>query len=179
MNPIEIAKSNSESAHQKAFFCWLNMAAEHGIVIADDMRAYNDKLYRDNMIGFLGPNYSPYTELSMAFAVPNGGVRGGKFGAAAAGAKFKAEGVKAGVPDVFVPIPIVTEEDGIKGGLWLELKEPGGGILSDEQGNYLRYLQKANFCCVVVDEWFDCARAVKDYLWFGEPRSSAKWVGKF
>lgn len=46
------------------------------------------------------------------FAIPNGGVR-----SAAAGARMKAEGVKAGVPDLLLAVP-----RGTRHGLWVEMK---------------------------------------------------------
>lgn len=55
-------------------------------------------------------------ELSLMFAVPNGGDRH-----PAVAAKLKAEGVKAGVPDIFLPVP----RNGYHG-LFIELKELKG-----------------------------------------------------
>jgi hypothetical protein len=54
----------------------------------------------------------------MLFAIPNGGHRH-----PAVAAKLKAEGVRAGVSDYFLAVPL-----GLKHGLFLELKAGGPGI---------------------------------------------------
>jgi hypothetical protein len=55
---------------------------------------------------------SKYPDLLKMFAIPNGGARH-----IAVASKLKAEGVKAGVPDVFLPIA-----RGGFHGLWIEFK---------------------------------------------------------
>lgn len=171
MNPEQIATSNSESAHQKAFFCWLNMAARYGFTIADNMFAYDNpehlkdpaKLFELNY----GVPYRPIVELEYAFAVPNGGQRTGKFGAAATGAKFKAEGVKPGVPDVCVPISLWSKNrSGFACcGLWIEFKKPGEiKDVKPDQKKYHDFLTYQGYVCIVVDNWRKGADAVKNYL---------------
>lgn len=53
-----------------------------------------------------------YPELTMLFHIPNGGKR-----SKAEAARFKAAGVKSGVPDLFLPIP-----RGKYHGLFIEMK---------------------------------------------------------
>jgi hypothetical protein len=60
------------------------------------------------------------------FAIPNGGGR-----SMAQGASLKAEGVTAGVPDLFVPA----------WGLWVEMKRETGGTVSPVQRDWIAYLQ--------------------------------------
>lgn len=57
---------------------------------------------------------SAVPELALLYAVPNGGIR-----RAGMAGKLKAEGVKAGVPDLCLPVP-----RGPYHGLYLELKPP-------------------------------------------------------
>jgi hypothetical protein len=57
-----------------------------------------------------------YPELALLFAVPNGGRRD-----KVTGARLKAEGVKAGVPDVWLPVARCGHH-----GLVIELKAEGG-----------------------------------------------------
>ena len=59
------------------------------------------------------------------FAIPNGGYRG-KIEAM----KFKAEGVSAGVPDLYVP----------EWKLWIEMKRQKGGHVSAVQKDWHNYL---------------------------------------
>ena len=62
-------------------------------------------------------------ELRLLFHIPNGGYRN-----KVTAARMKAEGVKAGVPDLFLPVA----RDG-KHGLFIELKKRKGGKVRDEQ----------------------------------------------
>lgn len=99
--------------------------------------------------------------LKFAFAVPNGGERN-----KATASRLKAEGVKAGVPDVFVPIP---SNCGKYHGLWLEFKRPGTdekkeGTLSDKQEKYRDYLVSQNYLHFVVYGWLTAVSAVLRYL---------------
>jgi len=65
-----------------------------------------------------------------AFAIPNGGKR--SIGVAV---KMKAEGVRAGVPDMFLPIPV-----GSFCGMFIELKKRQGGQISSAQRAFLANL---------------------------------------
>ena len=68
------------------------------------------------------------------FAIPNGGYR-----SMTAAAKFKAEGVSAGIPDLFVPA----------WRLWIEMKRQKGGRVSPEQADWIAYLEGVGFTCFV------------------------------
>ena len=73
-------------------------------------------------------------------AIPNGGWRDIK-----TAARLKAEGVVKGVPDLFVP----------EWGLWIEMKRQKGGTLSDDQKDWIDYLQSRGYkavCCKGADE---------------------------
>lgn len=81
-----------------------------------------------------------WPELSLIHAIPNGGAR-----SKAAAGKLKAEGVKPGVPDLFLPVP-----RGEWAGLYLELKRQRGGRLSTEQVWWAEELRRQGFrveCC--------------------------------
>jgi hypothetical protein len=68
------------------------------------------------------------------FAIPNAGS-----GSQARGARLKAEGVSAGVPDLFVPA----------WGLWIEMKRQKGGRVSPEQADWIAYLESVGHTCLV------------------------------
>ena len=88
------------------------------------------------------------------FAIPNGGDRH-----PAVAAKLKAEGVKAGVPDLFLPIP-----RGAHHGLFVEMKRQRGGKLSDDQKDWIIKLQAQGYE-VKVCAGFEAAKAaIEEYL---------------
>jgi hypothetical protein len=76
------------------------------------------------------------------FAIPNGDGR-----SKSAGARLKAEGVSSGVPDLYVPA----------WNLWIEMKRQKGGRLSDNQKNWIAYLEGVGHT-VIVGYGFDDAR---------------------
>lgn len=89
-----------------------------------------------------------HPELAHIFAVPNGGKRG-----KAQAGKLKAEGVKAGMLDLILPVAV-----GGKHGLFLEMKA-AGGRLTHEQKGWIDYLRGAGYAAAVA-HGFDAARAV-------------------
>lgn len=119
MNPWDIAKGKSESAQQRALFAWANMARLHGIRAANDPRSYGDITYVRTTYG----DHAAHPALEDMHATPNGGKRD-----AITGANLKAEGVKAGVPDIQFPVAY-----GAYLGLFIEMKRAKGGRFSPEQ----------------------------------------------
>jgi hypothetical protein len=79
------------------------------------------------------------------FAIPNGGNRN-----VVTATMLKAEGVRKGVPDIFIP----------EWRLWLEFKRVKGGKVSLEQQDWIDYLNGCGYTAVVVNG-FDVA---KDYV---------------
>jgi hypothetical protein len=75
-------------------------------------------------------------------AIPNGGGR-----SRSQGAKLKAEGVSAGVPDLFIP----------HGEIWVEMKRAKGGSVSAVQRDWHRYLESIDHT-VIVGYGFEDAR---------------------
>lgn len=78
-------------------------------------------------------------ELGLLFAVPNGGRRD-----KVTGARLKAEGVKAGVPDVWLPVA----RQGYHG-LVIEMKADEKGRPSKEQERWIRDLTEQGYLAVV------------------------------
>lgn len=72
-----------------------------------------------------------FPELKLMFAIPNGGKRH-----IAVAAKLKAEGVKSGVPDIFLPAARCDCY-----GLFIEMKRRGGGTTSDNQDGWIDALR--------------------------------------
>lgn len=86
-------------------------------------------------------------ELRLAFAVPNGGLR--HFAVAR---KLKDEGVKAGVPDILIPVARHKYH-----GLFIEMKQPKGHIERHQQTwlNELTIQGYFAYCCHSSNEAID------------------------
>ena len=97
----------------------------------------------------------------LLMAIPNGGRRD-----AVTGARLKAEGVRAGVPDLFLAVP--TEH---AHGLWIEMKRQKGGEVRSSQKAVMAALDDQGFSCTVCKGWQEARRAISDYL--GEPHDEA------
>jgi hypothetical protein len=112
--PDEYAASGTEHGNQVALFMWANMAGRFGLRAAEDPKCYvrtkDGTPYAKAVYG----TAEAIPELLDMFAIPNGGLRDPR-----TAASLKAEGVKSGVPDVFLPIP----RHGLAG-LFIELKRP-------------------------------------------------------
>lgn len=93
-----------------------------------------------------------YPELARLFHVPNGGRH------LLEAVKLKRQGVRAGVPDLFLPAPRFG-----RNGLWIEMKT-ANGKLSAPQKDWGEFLRAAGYR-VEVCRSFDQAREVLlDYL---------------
>ena len=81
------------------------------------------------------------------FAIPNGGGR-----SASQGASLKAEGVQAGIPDLFVP----------EWSLWVEMKRKTGGVVSPIQRDWIEYLEGIGHRVIVGRGFEDARRQILD-----------------
>ena len=96
-----------------------------------------------------------YPELALLFHIPNGGSRRD----AREGAHFKKLGVKAGVPDLFLPVA----RNGYHG-LFIEMKRTKGGRTSEEQREWIAELNKAGYSAVVCKGWQEAKEEILKYL---------------
>ncbi len=80
-----------------------------------------------------------YPELELMYHIPNGGGR-----SKAEAGRFKAMGVKAGVPDIFLPCA-----RGGYNGMYIELKRVRGGRVEPAQKEWLKLLAEQGYYCVV------------------------------
>jgi hypothetical protein len=90
-------------------------------------------------------------------AIPNQG-RGGGWRQARRGAYMKQEGLRAGVPDLFLAIPAQGYH-----GLFIELKSEKGR-LSDAQDEMIRILMAHGYVCRVARGWTEAQEAIIGYL---------------
>lgn len=99
--------------------------------------------------------------LRLLFAVPNGRGRS-KMEAG----KLKAEGVKRGVPDVWLPVPSQGYH-----GLVIEMKAPGElARCRDDQQQWLDQLQAQGYRTLLSDNWREAWNIIVGYLGRSELR---------
>ena len=94
-----------------------------------------------------------YPELELLFHIPNGGKRN-----KAEAARMKAGGVRAGVPDLCLPVA-----RGGFHGLYIELKA-GKGTASQKQKEWIGKLTAQGYRALVLTGWEAASRAIEDYL---------------
>lgn len=103
---------------------------------------------------FMWARIQKYPELRLLYHIPNGGSRH-KLEAV----KLRAEGVKAGVPDLCLPVA-----RGNYHGLYIELKRLKGGRASEYQKQWLKDLNEQGYMAVICCGWEDAAQTIKNYL---------------
>ena len=89
-----------------------------------------------------------YPELRLLHHIPNGGSRN-----AAEAANLRRQGVKPGVPDIFLPVA-----RGNYHGLYIELKRRQGGRVSAAQKEFLTAVKRQGYysiCCRGADQAYN------------------------
>lgn len=125
-------RNDLESQHQRALVEWAGLTA-----------------LPSHLIG-----YEPGDKVGhFLFAIPNGGAR-----SKATAGKLKAEGVKAGVWDLMLAIPV-----GRHHGLWIEMKA-GKNTLTDEQKTWRQRMVRMRYHCVPCWSWEEAQAAILAYL---------------
>lgn len=133
----------SEHSEQVEVFRWANEIAYAGfnLVLSNAEKPY-DKT-----------KLEPVPVLHLMHAIPNGGARGNDTQTnKIRGAMLKAEGVKKGVPDIFLPVPLNGYH-----GLYIEMKvaDRKKGRPSKEQEQFLDSVGKLGYAyaiCYGADE---------------------------
>ena len=95
-----------------------------------------------------------YPELRLMYAIPNGGLRN-----PVVASKLKAEGVKAGVPDIFLPAARCGYH-----GLYIEMKRIKGGRLSTEQAQWIADLLNQGYAVYKAEGWVKAKECIEQYL---------------
>ncbi len=92
--------------------------------------------------------------LSLLYHIPNAGQRHIRFAA-----DQKAQGLKAGVPDLHLPVARHGQH-----GLWIELKRRAGGRVSRAQQAWHDRLRAEGHRVVVAEGWEAARDAITEYL---------------
>lgn len=94
-----------------------------------------------------------YPDLKLMHHVPNGGKRDAR-----TATSLKRQGVKAGVPDIVLPVG-----RGGYFGLYIELKT-GKNKTTVKQQEWIRKLQDNNYCVEVCYGWLEARDVIEKYL---------------
>lgn len=116
-------------------------------------RSEEEHKFQVNLFEWANWQKCRYPDLEMMHAIPNGGHR--HIGTAR---KLKAEGVKSGIPDVFLPAP-----RGQYHGMYLELKV-GKNQPTPNQRLWLNLLRDQGYYTCVVYNIEDTIKKILDYL---------------
>lgn len=168
MTPPELAKSGTEHGEQRALFAWAAMAEQYGFAAAWSEDAYRGKF----------PDPQPVPELKWFHAIPNGGARGDNAKSSAIrGAQLKAEGVKSGIPDTFLPLPmwgaVTPAHTHLRcityAGLYVEMKRQKSegrrkGSTSTEQDEAIAWLRHSGYAVSVCFTWEQAAKEIQSYI---------------
>lgn len=92
-------------------------------------------------------------ELKLLYHIPNGGKRD-----ITTAKRLKAEGVKAGVPDLCLPVP-----RGAYHGLYIEMKT-GKNKTTENQDCWLSCLREQRYCVAVCYGWEAASNVLTQYL---------------
>ncbi len=114
----------------------------------------SESAHQRSLFCWCAMNIKKYPELRWLFAIPNGEARTGF-----AGARLKAEGVRAGVWDIFLPVAFAN---GWRG-LWIEMKKRGGK-LSPRQIEFGEFVKKQGYRTEVCYGWQEAVKVIEDYL---------------
>lgn len=154
--PVQYASTGSEFSHQVALFMWSNMAARFGMTAANDPKSYSVPGYAQRCL-LMQRDAVP--ELEWLFAIKNAG-----HGDAIRGARSAAEGVKAGVPDLCLPVPSNSYF-----GLYVELKRPlapgkRAGTLGPDQDKWSKRLLASGYQWKLAFGWEAARDEILQYL---------------
>lgn len=110
------------------------------------------------LIKWAGYQHLPNSNLKIGdflVAIPNGGSRN-----VITGAMLKAEGVRAGFPDLFLCVPTPYNH-----GLFIEMKAPTKGArLSEAQKDWITKLRFHGYKSIVCYGFLEAKQAIEEYL---------------
>ena len=120
----------------------------------------SEREHREQVAFFTWAGYAraEHAELDLLFAVPNGGHRH-----STVAAKLRAEGVRAGVPDVCLPVARRGADGRRYNALWIEMKVPGGR-LAPAQRRWRSLLERHGGAYRVCRSWVEAREVTLAYL---------------
>lgn len=95
-----------------------------------------------------------WPELRLMHAIPNGGSRN-----PIEARHLKDQGVKAGIPDIFLPCP-----KDVFHGLYIEMKRKKGGRVSEAQREMIMSLKAMGYRVEVCEGWEEAKTVIVEYM---------------
>ena len=92
-----------------------------------------------------------YPELNLLYHISNEGRRNPR--------RAKAEGIKAGVPDLCLPVP-----RGKNHGAYIEMKRRQGGRITPQQATWMDQLRRQGYAVACCNGWEPAAKFLLEYL---------------
>jgi hypothetical protein len=99
-----------------------------------------------------------HPEIGMIFHIPNGEYR-----TMTSGKRLKAQGVRAGIPDLFLAVTTTKFS-----GLWIELKSQKGKVRPEQQ-EWITKLRLHGYAAYVCYGWKSAAETICEYLSIPDP----------
>lgn len=157
--PQQTAEAGSEHAHQVAFFQWCAVAYQYGIWVAAQDVAYTVAGEALRLSKLQGSALCNHPGFQWIHAVSNHGAGYGR----------AAEGVRAGVSDIFNPYPM--NYGGVLPiyGLYMEMKKPAvkqtrNGGLQPDQIRFLNEMRERGYWAATCYSWKDARDELLTYL---------------
>lgn len=116
-------------------------------------RKRSEATEQERLISWAQWQHNRFPELKLLFHIPNGGSRN-----ALEAANLKRQGVKAGVPDLFLPVAKGTYH-----GLFIEMKW-GKNTVTDKQDEWLHDLMVQGYKAAVCYGADEAIEIITDYL---------------
>lgn len=92
------------------------------------------------------------------FHIPNGGGRSKR-----EASELKSIGVKSGVSDLFLPVMAIGNDGLVRGGLWIEMKCPGGRQ-SEEQIKWIYDMRRNGYEARIAFGWEEAVEIIREYI---------------
>lgn len=115
------------------------------------MKDASEHAHQVTLLNWFDLTYPQYK--GFIFAIPNGGFRH-----KAVAAKLQIEGVRSGIPDLFLPVA-----SGQYHGMFIEMKTEKGRA-TENQKLWIDRLLSLGYLAVVCKGWRDAANQVSEYL---------------
>lgn len=139
---------------------------KHGKVVTPEQLASSGSEHASQvaLFAWAALNVGKYPALAYMFAIPNGGLRDVR-----TAVNLKAEGVKAGVPDIFLPKAYNAVPNIFYFGCFIEMKidkyrnHKNGGC-SEEQIDFINWVTNSGYYCKVCYTWEEARDTLIGYL---------------